>query len=398
MSKPYFSILIPTFNRPDLLTFSIESVLRQDFTDFEIIVSNNGANLATRAVVKKYLTDVRVKYIENEQVLNMVAHWDKLGGLFNGRYFLITTDRCMLKQGTLSFLFSKLNQENNQVKIITWPWDLYLDKMNILLPCSREHVTVMTEMDSTEYLKGQAKFIGGVDYPMPRGMNSCVEGIFYKKLINRYGSVFRSISPDVTFSYFCLMNSKSFWYVNRALFISQGVDVSNGGHAYVTTLNKHIATLKIDNPFKKVPCKVPFLVNTVAEDFLRTAMECSRLDIYNAFCKTNYYSKLLSEWDAKFVAHKMTIATIFSFRSKILAAMKTELPEVRRQVTSQRRMKWLYILLLFIRRSLVDFANMYLGDYLNNFKIKRILRNGDGVKLNNVYEAAGFFSGTDRPI
>ena len=39
--QPFFSIVIPTKNRPEYLRESIQSVLLQDFTDYELIVSDN---------------------------------------------------------------------------------------------------------------------------------------------------------------------------------------------------------------------------------------------------------------------------------------------------------------------------------------------------------------------
>lgn len=39
---PFFSIVIPTYNRPAELKRAIDSVLRQSFTDYEVIVVNNG--------------------------------------------------------------------------------------------------------------------------------------------------------------------------------------------------------------------------------------------------------------------------------------------------------------------------------------------------------------------
>ncbi len=39
--KPFFSVVMPTFKRPERLKRAVESVLNQSFTDFEILIVNN---------------------------------------------------------------------------------------------------------------------------------------------------------------------------------------------------------------------------------------------------------------------------------------------------------------------------------------------------------------------
>ena len=62
---PKVSVIIPTYNRVELLRFAIESVLEQTFTNFEIIVSDDKSTDNTRDVVGDF-SDERIKYILNE--------------------------------------------------------------------------------------------------------------------------------------------------------------------------------------------------------------------------------------------------------------------------------------------------------------------------------------------
>jgi glycosyltransferase involved in cell wall biosynthesis len=61
MRDPFFSVIIPTFNRADIINRSIYSVLDQDYASFEIIVVDDGSSDNTREVVGK-VKDPRVRY------------------------------------------------------------------------------------------------------------------------------------------------------------------------------------------------------------------------------------------------------------------------------------------------------------------------------------------------
>ena len=60
------SIIIPTFNRRDYITIALDSVMAQTYTDYEIIVVDDGSNDNTREVVKKF-RDNRIRYIRHPE-------------------------------------------------------------------------------------------------------------------------------------------------------------------------------------------------------------------------------------------------------------------------------------------------------------------------------------------
>jgi glycosyltransferase involved in cell wall biosynthesis len=59
---PYFSAIIPTYNRAHLLPRAIQSVLAQTFTDFELIVVDDGSTDDSRQVVDGF-DDPRIRYV-----------------------------------------------------------------------------------------------------------------------------------------------------------------------------------------------------------------------------------------------------------------------------------------------------------------------------------------------
>lgn len=62
---PLVSVVIATFNRPHFLKRAIESVLQQTFTDFEIVVVDDGSAVPVQEVVEQY-RDARLRYIYQE--------------------------------------------------------------------------------------------------------------------------------------------------------------------------------------------------------------------------------------------------------------------------------------------------------------------------------------------
>jgi glycosyltransferase involved in cell wall biosynthesis len=63
--KPTVSIIIPTYNRAQLIGRSIHSVLNQTYQDFEIIVVDDGSTDNTAEVIKKFQEkEKRIRYIK----------------------------------------------------------------------------------------------------------------------------------------------------------------------------------------------------------------------------------------------------------------------------------------------------------------------------------------------
>ena len=68
INTPFFTIVIPTYNRGHMIEETIKSVLRSRFKDYEIIIVDDGSTDNTKFVVKKYLNSFCSYYRkENEE-------------------------------------------------------------------------------------------------------------------------------------------------------------------------------------------------------------------------------------------------------------------------------------------------------------------------------------------
>ncbi len=64
---PFFSVIIPSYNRAEFLENTINSVVKQSFEDFEIIVIDDGSTDHTQELVRTMASkDARIRYIYQE--------------------------------------------------------------------------------------------------------------------------------------------------------------------------------------------------------------------------------------------------------------------------------------------------------------------------------------------
>lgn len=65
---PFFSVVIPTYNRSSVLPRAIDSVLSQSLQDFELIVVDDGSTDDTESIIQKYSDKLKYCKVENRGV------------------------------------------------------------------------------------------------------------------------------------------------------------------------------------------------------------------------------------------------------------------------------------------------------------------------------------------
>jgi len=86
--EPRVSIGLPVRNGARYLGEAVDSLLRQSYTDFELIISDNAATDQTEAICRDYAgKDSRVRYYRNSQDVGLAINYNSLFMRARGKYF-----------------------------------------------------------------------------------------------------------------------------------------------------------------------------------------------------------------------------------------------------------------------------------------------------------------------
>lgn len=110
--RPFFSIIIPTYNRAKDLQFALFCILKQSFSNFEVIISDNCSKDNTREIIEK-CKDKRVKYFRSKTNVTYLLNVKNALRHARGKYvFFHADDDFLLKKASLEEIFSILNKNN----------------------------------------------------------------------------------------------------------------------------------------------------------------------------------------------------------------------------------------------------------------------------------------------
>lgn len=91
------TVVVLTYNYGRYLPYCLDSILGQDFTDFELLIFDNGSSDGTPDVVAAYLDDPRVRYTRHAINMSAGFNWNLGIRSGSGRYFtLISADDFIL--------------------------------------------------------------------------------------------------------------------------------------------------------------------------------------------------------------------------------------------------------------------------------------------------------------
>ncbi len=197
MTRPRFSVVIPTRERPTYLRHALATCLDQEIDDYEILVCDNGVSAAAKQVVDEAGAS-RVRYLRAPGPLAMTDSWEFAVSQAQGDFILVIGDDDGLLPHALrelDRLLSRLQQPvlRWEAAFYTWP-DVDLPGQGdfLRLPLGRG----LHMLDATSTMASVISFETAY-VRLPTFYNTAIHRSIVEDLQRRGGRVFRSRYPDV---------------------------------------------------------------------------------------------------------------------------------------------------------------------------------------------------------
>jgi glycosyltransferase involved in cell wall biosynthesis len=110
------SIGLPVYNGENYLTEAINSVLAQTFTDFELVICDNGSTDRTEEICRRHAAaDPRIRYHRNPRNIGASANFRRTFELATGEYFRWLSHDDMLMPTYLERCVAALDRESDAI-------------------------------------------------------------------------------------------------------------------------------------------------------------------------------------------------------------------------------------------------------------------------------------------
>jgi glycosyltransferase involved in cell wall biosynthesis len=106
---PRFSVIIPAFNSEATLSRAVESVLAQTYTDYEVIVVNDGSTDATAALIERLRKDSEIKAVSQDNA-GVSAARNAGASIAQGEWLIFLDADDELEMDALKFFFEAIDK------------------------------------------------------------------------------------------------------------------------------------------------------------------------------------------------------------------------------------------------------------------------------------------------
>lgn len=126
------SIVLPTYNGETYLSQSLDSIIHQTFTDWELIIVDDGSTDSVPDIIAEYVTrDSRIRSVRNDPNMRVARSLNRGFELAEGDYFTWTSDDNRFKPDALATLVETL-ETRSDVDLVYADYDSIDEQGNYL--------------------------------------------------------------------------------------------------------------------------------------------------------------------------------------------------------------------------------------------------------------------------
>ena len=111
-NDPLIQVYILTYNRPEYLLESLDSVLKQDYEDFTVVVSDNSTNDETEQLLREKSIP-RFSYVRRNPSIPPLAHFNVVLSEVTSEYFMMFHDDDIMAPDCLATLSTRLDNNTD---------------------------------------------------------------------------------------------------------------------------------------------------------------------------------------------------------------------------------------------------------------------------------------------
>lgn len=253
-SNPFFSICIPTRNRPETLEYCLKTLLEQDLEDYEIIISDNSDGSQTKALIET-IPSSKIKYYQQTTVLSMVDNFEFVIKQATGEYVICIGDDDGLVLNSLGYLKNFIDKYNAKVVkccgiLYYWKDSLMTKESSLIYPKANPVKEIVAMSALQKVLDAELDY-----FHLPMIYYGAIHKSVLKKLIDIQGSVFADAGAVDIYSGLCIAFVEDRYFVSDLPFTIAGNSGKSNGSGFVqkkATSNEFFALDKVQSKYTKL--------------------------------------------------------------------------------------------------------------------------------------------------
>lgn len=306
---PFFSVIIPTRSRPELVNYALQSLHTQTFDDFEVVISDDYLTVSCKSVVDNFKDD-RFKYYHPDRniMLSMSDNWRYGLDHAQGKYIIFIQDKMFFYHNSLKEIYDSII-DNDYPDSVNWSWDFYsffdqrISPKGFLFYYRKSGRLTNKSID--EAIESKLSF-KKFDFHNEKGapgegspLCSAIKRETYELADERFGDVFKFINPDYGPCILLLSCMKKLITLedNQTVLVQQAIS-EGATHNNVGSLRKFILRNKFGlnrMRYATVPRMLATDANVISAEYNYTLTELGMVEKYKECAPVNTLLTIYNE-------------------------------------------------------------------------------------------------------